>query len=43
MNKNIIGMGTAYLTEPLALEVIAGSVPEHDARILDMRIDTDFG
>jgi radical SAM superfamily enzyme YgiQ (UPF0313 family) len=42
MNKNIIGMGTAYLTEPLALEVIAGSVPEHDARILDMRIDTDL-
>ena len=39
INPNIIGVGTAYLTEPLALEIIAASIPEHDVKILDMRIE----
>ena len=41
-NPNIIGAGIGYLTEPLALEVLAASIPEHDVSILDMRIDTDL-
>lgn len=30
------------LAEPLALEVLAGSLRQHDVRILDMRIDPDL-
>jgi len=42
LNPNIIGAGIAYLTEPLALEVIASSVPNHYISILDMRIDSNL-
>ncbi|OGS44128.1 MAG: hypothetical protein A2539_00965 [Elusimicrobia bacterium RIFOXYD2_FULL_34_15] len=42
LNPNIIGAGIAYLTEPLALEIIASSVPEHNVNIIDMRIDNNL-
>lgn len=32
----------AFLTEPLALEIIAASIPHHNVRILDMRIDNNL-
>jgi radical SAM superfamily enzyme YgiQ (UPF0313 family) len=34
-----IGFRTAALPEPLHLEMVAATVPEHDVRILDMRLD----
>jgi len=34
-----IGFRLAAMPEPLALEILASSVPDHDVRILDMRID----
>jgi len=40
LSSTIIGAGVAYLTEPLALEVIGAAVPDHEVRILDMRLDT---
>jgi len=39
INPNIIGVGIAYLTEPLALEIISASVPEHNVNIFDMRME----
>lgn len=42
LNPNIIGAGMAFLTEPLALEIIAASIPYHDVCILDMRIDDNL-
>ncbi|MBU2567240.1 MAG: B12-binding domain-containing radical SAM protein [Elusimicrobia bacterium] len=39
LNRNLIGSGVMYLSEPLALEVVAASVPEHAVRIIDMRLD----
>ncbi len=35
-----IGFRTAALPEPLHLEMVAATVPDHDLRILDMRLDT---
>jgi radical SAM superfamily enzyme YgiQ (UPF0313 family) len=37
-----IGFRTTARLEPLHLEMIAAMVPEHDVRILDMRIDDDL-
>lgn len=42
LNPMMIGAGVAYLTEPLALEVIAAAVPDHQVHIIDMRIDPDL-
>ncbi|OGS21132.1 MAG: hypothetical protein A3J83_00740 [Elusimicrobia bacterium RIFOXYA2_FULL_40_6] len=40
LNPNIIGAGTMYLLEPLALESIAASIPEeHTVEILDLRLE----
>ena len=38
LNKNIIGAGVAYLTEPLGLEVLASYLDEHETRISDLRL-----
>jgi radical SAM superfamily enzyme YgiQ (UPF0313 family) len=37
-----IGFRLAALPEPLALELLAATVPEHDVRILDMRLDMNL-
>jgi len=37
-----IGFRLAALPEPLHLELIAATVPEHEVRILDMRLDGDW-
>lgn len=34
-----VGFRTVALPEPLHLEMVAATVPEHDVRILDMRLD----
>ncbi len=41
-NAGGVGFRLAALTEPLALEMLAASVPDHDVRILDMRLDGNF-
>ena len=41
-NKTCIGFKRLARPEPLALETVAGMVPEHDVRILDMRCDPDL-
>src|SRR3989339_985946 len=38
LNPHLIGVGSAYLTETLALEIIAASAEKHEVRILDMRV-----
>jgi len=43
LNPHLIGVGSAYLTEPLALEIIAASVADHEVRILDMRTGDTLG
>jgi len=37
-----VGFNNLTMPEPLHLELVAGSVPEQDVRILDMRIDNDL-
>jgi len=37
-----VGFRLAAMPEPLALELLAASVPNHELRLLDMRIDRDF-
>lgn len=37
-----IGFRLAAMPEPLALELLAAALPDHDVRILDMRIDPDL-
>jgi radical SAM superfamily enzyme YgiQ (UPF0313 family) len=37
-----VGFPLAAAPEPLHLEMIAATVPEHDVRILDMRLDDDL-
>lgn len=37
-----VGFRTVALPEPLHLEMVAATVPDHDVRILDMRIDSDL-
>ncbi|HEX9015149.1 MAG TPA: cobalamin-dependent protein [Chloroflexota bacterium] len=41
-NQTSIGFKRLARPEPLALETIAGMVPDHDVRILDMRSDPDL-
>ncbi|MHB0869597.1 MAG: cobalamin-dependent protein [Chloroflexota bacterium] len=41
-NKTCIGFKRLARPEPLALEMVAGSVPEHEVRIFDMRCDPDL-
>jgi len=38
-SETIVGFGSMAQTEPLALEIIAASVPEHEVKILDLRFD----
>ncbi len=42
LSANIIGAGIFYLSEPLALEVVAASIPHHDVKILDMRVEPNL-
>ncbi|HCJ66170.1 MAG TPA: B12-binding domain-containing radical SAM protein, partial [Elusimicrobia bacterium] len=42
LNSNIIGAGLLYLQEPLALETLAASIPHHEVKILDMRIEPNL-
>ena len=37
-----IGFRLAAMPEPLALEILAATVPDHEVRILDMRLDDDL-
>jgi len=37
-----IGFRLAAMPEPLALEILAATAPDHDIRILDMRLDGDL-
>jgi hopanoid C-3 methylase len=41
-NRTCIGFKRLARPEPLALETVAGSVPDHELRILDMRADPDL-
>jgi len=41
-NFGPVGMRLVAMPEPLALEVLAATVPEHEVRILDMRVDPDL-
>lgn len=38
-----VGFNNLTMPEPLHLELVAASVPQHDVRILDMRIEHDLG
>jgi radical SAM superfamily enzyme YgiQ (UPF0313 family) len=40
--SGVIGFRLAAMPEPLALELLAASVPGHEVRILDMRIQSDL-
>ncbi len=40
--SSLIGFRLAAMPEPLALEMVAASVPDHDLRILDMRVEADL-
>ncbi len=41
-NKTCIGFKRLARPEPLALETVAGTVPDHDVRIADMRAEPDL-
>jgi hopanoid C-3 methylase len=41
-NRTCIGFKRLARPEPLALETVAGTVPDHDVRILDMRADPNL-
>ncbi len=41
-SQNAVGFSTFGCPEPLALEILAASLPQHQVRILDMRIDHDL-
>ncbi len=41
-NRTCIGFKRLARPEPLGLEMVAGSVPDHDVRIHDMRVDPDL-
>ncbi len=41
-NQTSIGFKRLARPEPLALETVAGTVPDHDVRILDMRCNPDL-
>src|SRR4030042_5458715 len=38
-SQKLVGFTSMVRPEPLALEIIAASVPEHEVKILDLRID----
>ncbi len=38
-SSKMVGFTSMVRTEPLALEIIAASVPEHEVKILDLRLD----
>lgn len=40
LNPNILGANFLYLTEPIALEVIAATVPGQEVKILDLRLES---
>lgn len=40
INSNVIAAGLVVLNEPLALEIIAATIPNHEVKILDMRLDS---
>ncbi len=37
-----VGYSRMIMTEPLALEMVAASVPEHEVRLIDLRMDPDL-
>ncbi|HEX2924527.1 MAG TPA: radical SAM protein [Chloroflexota bacterium] len=41
-NKTCIGFKRLARPEPLALETVAGTVPDHEVRIFDMRVDPNL-
>ncbi len=41
-NADAVGFRLAAMPEPLALEILATTVPDHDVMILDMRLDDDL-
>lgn len=41
-NPWVLGGGRLFVFEPLGLEYLAGALPGHDVRILDMRLDPDL-
>ncbi len=41
-SRNVVGFTKFGCPEPLALEILAASLPEHDVKILDMRIDPEL-
>ena len=40
--RSVVGFSKFGCPEPLALEILAASLAEHDVRILDMRLDPDL-
>lgn len=42
ISRGKVGFTSMVQTEPLALEIIAASVPDQEVRILDLRIDSDL-
>jgi len=41
LNKNLIGAGLVYLSEPLALEYVSSCVLDYNVKILDMRVEEE--
>jgi radical SAM superfamily enzyme YgiQ (UPF0313 family) len=41
-SEHVVGFSKFGCPEPLALEILAASLPEHEVKILDMRIDSDL-
>lgn len=41
-SESMVGFTQMIRPEPLALELIAASVPDHEVKILDMRVDPSF-
>ncbi|MBI4300986.1 MAG: cobalamin B12-binding domain-containing protein [Chloroflexi bacterium] len=39
VSENMVGFTSLVRPEPLALEMVAASVPEHEVKILDLRVD----
>jgi hypothetical protein len=40
--RGLIGFRIVALPEPLALEILASVVPDHETLILDLRVDDDL-
>lgn len=41
-SENVVGFSKFGCPEPLALEILGASLPDHEVKILDMRIDADL-